>query len=46
MKIASWRPAISGQPGPCGSGWVMSALKAPLPRNTAQNCYDPKTPPL
>ena len=20
MKIASWRPAISGQPGPCGSG--------------------------
>ena len=27
MKIASWRAAISGQSGPCGSGWVMSALK-------------------
>jgi hypothetical protein len=25
-KIASWRPAISGQAGPCGSGWVISAL--------------------
>ena len=26
-KIASWRPAITGELGPCGSGWVMSALK-------------------
>lgn len=25
-KIVSWRPAISGQRGPCGSGWVVSAL--------------------
>ena len=25
-KIANWRPAISGQSGPCGSGCVMSAL--------------------